>query len=68
MNLRRTADSLKALPLFGVLLVCGVDLEGPASPGFDEAARVAVMADCEPGVPCLPDELWDQALSMHRVE
>jgi hypothetical protein len=58
MNLRRTADSLKALPLFGVLLLCGVDLETPQPPGFELAARNAAMVACEQDAGCMANELW----------
>lgn len=58
MNLRRTADSLKVLPLFGVLLLCGIDLETPQPPGYEMAARNAAMVICEQDARCVPEVLW----------
>lgn len=62
MNLRPTPDSLKALPLFGVLLACGIDFEGPQPQGFEMVAHNEVVVVCEQNAPCVPDELWRRDL------
>lgn len=68
MNLRRTADSLKALPLFGVLLLCGIDLETPQPPGYEAVVRDAAMVICEQDARCNPDQFWSHELVVSNAD
>lgn len=68
MNLRRTTDALKALPLFGVLLLCGIDLETPQPPGYEAVTRHAAMLACEEDVLCVTDEFWKQDLLVSSAD
>ena len=68
MNLRRTADSLKALPLFGVLLLCGIDLEPPQPPSYAVVVRDAATVACEQNAQCMPDEVWNHDLLVSNAD
>jgi len=68
MNRRPTADALKALPLFAVLLACGIDLEGPQPPGYERISRDEVIAACEQHPECVPDERWNHDLLVSSAE
>lgn len=68
MNLRRAADPLKALPLFGVLLLCGIDLETPKPPSYAVVARDEARAVCEQDAQCMPNELWNYDLLVSNAD
>lgn len=68
MNLRRSSDTLKALPLFGVLLLCGIDLDTPPAPGHEVVARHEAMLACEQDAQCVTDAFWNQDLMVSQAD
>lgn len=57
MNTQRTAESVKVLLLFGLLMLCGIDLETPSS-DLQVAVGDAASVACEQDAGCAPEELW----------
>lgn len=60
MNTERATESVKILFLFGVLLLCGIDLETPSS-SLEVAVGDASLMACEQAAVCEPEALWIQA-------
>lgn len=57
MNVERATESMKVLLLFGLLMLCGIDVEPPA-PGIEVALRDMATESCVQDVGCLQEEFW----------
>ena len=57
MNIERATESVRVLLLFGLLMLCGIDVE-PPSPGIELSLRDMATESCVQAAGCLPEEFW----------